>query len=151
MWIALILLGLGAGFYVYKRVTRPKWVPPPPRSISGVGLGMGMGTPEYHEVPKVQPAPREMGRMLQPGEICCKAARSVSCIWYPDTDAPKVPLITCDQPQICKCLWQRVLDRRQEHRRIHHDRRTSVRFEDRTDRRAGRDRRKDAGDNWKES
>ena len=149
MWIALILLGLGAAFYVYKRVTRPKWVPPPPKSTAGIGLGMG--TAEYHEAPKIDPPPREMGRMLQPGEVCCKAARSVSTTWYPDADAPKLPLITCEQPQICKCVWQRVLDRRTEHRRVHHDRRTSVRFEDKRDRRTGRDRRKDAGDHWKET
>ena len=147
MWMWLILLGAGVGIYFFfVRARRPKYVPPPPKST----MGFGMGASEHQEAPKLPPPPREMGRMLQPGEICCKAARSVSTSWYPDAEAPRIPLITCDQPQNCKCLWQRVLDRRVDHRRVHHDRRTSIRFEDRTDRRTGRDRRKDAGDNWKE-
>lgn len=87
--------------------------------------------------------------MLQPGDICCKAARSISTVWYPDDDAPRLPLITCDQAANCKCIWQRVLDRRVEWRRRTPDRRQAVRFEANDDRRTGRDRRKDAGDQWK--
>lgn len=149
MWMVLILLAVvGGGLFLFMRSRRPKFVPPPATSSTGIGLKTGL--PEHQPAPKVAP-PREMGRMLQPGDICCKAARSIATTWYPDHDAPRIPLITCDQPQNCKCLWQRVLDRRTDHRRVAHDRRQSVRFEEKSDRRTGRDRRKDAGDHWKES
>lgn len=93
--------------------------------------------------------PRRPGRMVNPGETCCASVKKITTVWYADADSPRLPLETCDMQQSCKCQWMRVIDRRVTHRRYMPDRRNALRFEDKGDRRAGTDRRKDSGDSWK--
>lgn len=94
---------------------------------------------------------RRPGRMVKTCEDACPAVRHIESIWYADSDCPPLPLDTCGHPQTCRCTWIRVLDRRITHRRVHPDRRDSVRFEEKSDRRTGLDRRKDSGDRWKQA
>lgn len=94
-------------------------------------------------------APRRAGRMVNPGESCCASVKKIASNWYADAEAPRLPLETCDMQQSCKCQWMRVIDRRTTHRRTKPDRRDSLRFEDKRDRRGGLDRRKGSGDFWK--
>ena len=94
---------------------------------------------------------RRPGRMVKTCEECCEAARRIESAWYPDEESPPLPLEACDRPSSCKCQWMRVLDRRSTHRRAGHDRRGDIRFEEKADRRAGLDRRKDAGNSWKQA
>lgn len=93
--------------------------------------------------------PRRPGRMLNPGQECCGAAKRIESHWYPEGEMPHLPLESCEHPESCKCGWMRVLDRRSTHRRSEHDRRQALRFEDKDDRRSGNDRRRDAGNPWK--
>lgn len=93
--------------------------------------------------------PRRPGRMLNPGQECCGAAKRIETHWYPEGENPHLPLDDCEQPQTCKCGWMRVLDRRTTYRRSDHDRRKILRFEDKNDRRSGGDRRRDGGNPWK--
>lgn len=93
--------------------------------------------------------PRRPGRMLNPGQECCDAAKRIGTWWYPEGEAPHLPLDGCEHPESCKCGWMRVLDRRSTYRRSEHDRRKAVRFEDKDDRRSGNDRRRDGGNPWK--
>jgi hypothetical protein len=99
--------------------------------------------------PQAAEPERRPGRMINPGADCCAAIRRIESAWYPEGKIPRLPLETCDHPETCKCAWMRVVDRRTTHRRTDHDRREQMRFEDKSDRRAGRDRRGDAGNPWK--
>lgn len=134
--ILLLILAIAAGGFWYLRRGGDK----PSRASVSVSLP---------EVPADKGPPRRPGRMINPGEECCGAARRIATAWYPEGEVPHLPLDSCEHPQTCKCGWMRVLDRRATHRRSEHDRRVSVRFEDKDDRRTGRDRRKDANNPWK--
>lgn len=94
--------------------------------------------------------PRKPGHMIKLQASSCAAARRIESAWYPERQSPQLPLGNCDHPETCKCQWMRVLDRRMTHRRVQGDRREDIRFQDKTDRRSGRDRRKDGGDGWKD-
>jgi hypothetical protein len=47
----------------------------------------------------------------------CQAARSLKGIRLLSTDAPRLPLATCDRPSDCKCIYRHFNDRRQGPRR----------------------------------
>lgn len=133
----LLMLGLGAAGYWYLR-----------RRGAGSAAGRAVSA-------KPAPAaeglavPRRPGRMVNPGQECCAAVRRIESAWYPESSAPRLPLDACQHPQTCKCTWMQVLDRRTTYRRVDHDRRALVRFEDKTDRRAAPDRRADSVNPWK--
>lgn len=94
---------------------------------------------------------RRPGRMVRSCEDACAAVRRIESVWYPDAGCPRLPLEACGHPTSCRCSWMRVLDRRVTHRRVQPDRRGSVRFEEKADRREGPDRRADSGDRWKQA
>lgn len=64
-----------------------------------------------------------------------------------DTNAPP-PLPSCGQVNCC-CHYELIPDQRKGARRKAEDRRDGVRFEEKTDRRKKRDRRRGAQDLWK--
>lgn len=72
----------------------------------------------------------------------CNAAMELFEKDIPLTEAPELPIQGCDAVQ-CSCSWKGLTDQRHETRRTQHDRRDSVRFEDKehTDRRSHKDRR----------
>lgn len=95
-------------------------------------------------------APRRPGRMINPCEEHCAAAKKIATAWYAEGEAPRLPLESCEHPETCRCTWMRVLDRRSTHRRTGHDRRDSLRFEEeKSDRRTGEDRRDKRANAWK--
>lgn len=93
--------------------------------------------------------PREPGKMLRPGADACAGAMTLAERWFEGNSGPRLPLKECPLATTCHCQWVRMPDRRAEHRRSGHDRRGSVRFDERPDRRSGFDRRKDMNDSWK--
>lgn len=98
------------------------------------------------------PAPaRRPGRMINPGENPCHAAQKIQTAWYAEGETPRLPLGECEHPEGCRCTWMHVLDRRMTHRRVGQDRRGELRFEDKSDRRTGEDRRDRRSNVWKNS
>lgn len=134
--ILLLILAIAAGGFWYLRRGSAK----PRSSVTALNLPVQNSA---------EGTPRRPGRMINPGEECCGASRRVATTWYPEGGVPRLPLEGCEHPETCKCAWMRVLDRRSTYRRSDHDRRGSVRFEDKDDRRAGQDRRKDGANPWK--
>lgn len=93
--------------------------------------------------------PRRPGRMANPGEECCPALKKIEGRWFPEGEAPTLPLSGCDRTLQCRCTWMRVIDRRVTHRRTDRDRRGAIRVDDKEDRRSGVDRRAEARNPWK--
>jgi hypothetical protein len=70
----------------------------------------------------------------------CDHARRFADRTFAVADAPTLPLHNCDRTD-CRCSYERVADRRKGERRSRADRRDEIRFEKKTDRRGGKDRR----------
>lgn len=94
---------------------------------------------------------RRPGRMINCTDNPCHAAQKLQSAWYAEGQVPILPLESCEHPEVCRCTWMRVLDRRVTHRRAGQDRRDGVRFEDKSDRRTGEDRRDRRANVWKNS
>lgn len=99
---------------------------------------------------KVAPE-RRPGYMINATENPCLAAQKIQSAWYAEGASPRLPLESCEHPEMCRCTWMRVLDRRIAHRRAGQDRRAELRFEDKSDRRTGEDRRDRRANVWKNS
>ncbi len=136
--LLIFVLAVGGAGYWYWRRVRGK---PASKRVAA--------EPAAPHEPQAAGPERRPGRMINPGADCCAAIRRIESVWYPEGKIPRIPLETCDHPQTCKCAWMRVVDRRTTVRRVDHDRREQLRFEDKSDRRAGRDRRGDAANPWK--
>lgn len=133
----LVLIAVGAVGFWWLRRRGPK--------ASG-----GADAPSAAPVKSLTPE-RRPGRMINIGETACPAAQKIQAAWYAEGEVPRLPLETCGHPQTCRCTWMRVLDRRVTHRRLSTDRRSELRFEDKSDRREGHDRRDPRGNVWKNS
>ena len=134
--LLLFVAVLGAGLWWWhgRQVNKPASAPS--RQPQGMAAAAAM--------------PRKPGHMIKLDPSCCAAARRIEAAWYPEAQSPRLPLGSCDRAETCKCQWMRVLDRRMTHRRVQGDRRDDIRFQDKTDRRSGQDRRKDSGNAWKD-
>lgn len=137
--LLLLILAIAAGGFWYLRQAGKR-----SRESSTAHLNVAGSSSALAKDP-----PRRPGRMLNPGQECCGAAKRIESHWYPEGEMPHLPVEGCEHPESCKCGWMRVLDRRSTHRRSEHDRRNALRFEDKDDRRSGNDRRRDAGNPWK--
>jgi hypothetical protein len=93
--------------------------------------------------------PRRPGRMANPCEDRCSAIQRIEGRWFPEGEAPTLPLLGCDRTLQCRCSWLRFINRRITHRRSDRDRRGALRLEDADDRRKGGDRRAEARNPWK--
>jgi hypothetical protein len=79
----------------------------------------------------------------------CSAVRRLEKHVYPISSAPQLPLSNCNQSS-CRCIYVAYPERRRGERRAREDRRDSLRFEGKVDRRAqGGDRRRKS-DVWKD-
>lgn len=74
-------------------------------------------------------------------DCACDDARKLQDKSFPVADVPKLPFKTCDRGD-CRCRYDKVVNRRKGERRTKADRRDEIRFQTKSDRRAGRDRRK---------
>lgn len=98
-------------------------------------------SPGASQLEKMRENPVFWGVILEnPG---CEAAMQLVEKDFPLADAPELPLPGCDAVQ-CNCSWKGLIERRHTARRMHHDRRDGVRFDEKekTDRRSHKDRRK---------
>lgn len=79
----------------------------------------------------------------------CNAVRRLEKHVYPISSAPQLPLSNCNRGS-CHCIYVAYPERRKGERRAREDRRDSVRFEGKSDRRGqGGDRRR-RSDVWKD-
>jgi len=82
-------------------------------------------------------------------DCACDGARRNANRTFVAGDAPALPLRDCGFAN-CRCSYERVANRRKAERRTKADRRDEIRFEMKSDRRAGKDRRK-TNNVWNES
>jgi hypothetical protein len=76
-------------------------------------------------------------------ERACPQVRGILGREFPISEKPPLPLLGCPFPQQCECGYIKLFHRRKGERRAGHDRRLEgQRFEDKTPRRSGKDRRK---------
>lgn len=134
--ILLVVGALGGGFWFIRRGRDAHGTPRAIDPIAAAPIAPGE-------------TPRRPGRMANPGEDCCPAIKKIEGRWFPEGEAPTLPLSGCDRNLQCRCTWMRVLDRRVTHRRTDRDRRGAIRVEGKEDRRGGVDRRAEARNPWK--
>lgn len=108
--IALLAAGLALAWRLRPGRRRSAAVPPPP--------------PVLHTLPRVE---RPRGHMLTACVECCRAARRIESDWYPQAQAPPLPLAGCEHPERCACRWMCVLDRRVTRRPVADERRHTAR------------------------
>jgi hypothetical protein len=77
-------------------------------------------------------------------DCACDRARRSADRTFAIADAPKLPFADCERID-CRCTYERVANRRKGERRTGPDRRDGIRFEMKSGRRSGKDRRKANG------
>jgi hypothetical protein len=82
-------------------------------------------------------------------DCACDRARRLANRIFTLAEAPTVPLQDCGRSD-CRCSYERIAERRKGERRTRTDRRDEIRFEKKSDRRSGKDRRKNSS-SWKGS
>lgn len=84
---------------------------------------------------------------VQIGQAGCEAARALMENTYSMDEAPELPVQGCDSAA-CTCIFKGLLNKRNDHRRTHEERRGELRLEEGkpSDRRSRKDRRR--GSNW---
>jgi hypothetical protein len=76
-------------------------------------------------------------------ESACEQARNNADKTFAAADASKLPQLQCGIN--CQCYYERITERRKGPRRVAAERRDMIRFEKKSDRRSGKDRRKGSG------
>ena len=111
------------GLWAYRRATTPASAP------SGKS--------------KIGNQSEQWGVRISAPERACPQVREILGKEFPISGKPPLPLLGCPFPQQCECGYVKLFDRRKGERRAGHDRRLEgQRFEDKTPRRSGKDRRK---------
>ncbi len=147
MLFLLLVVAAAVGFWALRRAK------PRTRSVKSAADDEGRGASRM-EISPTEPAnlikgPRRPGRMLVDNYAPrCEAVSRIAKVWFAEGEAPTLPLSSCDDRHRCQCKWMHVVDRRITVRREQGDRRAQMRFEENSDRRSGKDRRKGSGNEY---
>ena len=98
-----------------------------------------------HPVPAGLERPMAILRVPNPS-ACCQLARGYAGKTFDAASAPALPIPGCSEPD-CQCRYERAINRRRGERRVHAERRDTIRFGDDNDRRQHADRRR-VNRNW---
>lgn len=147
--VFLLCLGAAVGALIWflRRGGKPSADAATPRSKSATSASAVVPAPPT--AARKSSSEPKMGRMLKPGERCCKRAKILASRWLEESHLTVLPLPGCAMGPACNCRWERVPDRRKGDRRKNTDRRGNLRFEDKNNRRKNTDRRKDSNDIWR--
>lgn len=130
--LVLIVAVFGGLFWLMRKPAKPKHVAVPSRQK------------------QVSSRHGELDRMRESGQFWgveihqagCPAAKAHAGKQYSLDEAPHLPLEGCSAPH-CSCMYLGLKEHRVKQRRVGHDRREVLRFEDeKPDRRSHKDRRK---------
>jgi hypothetical protein len=116
-------------------------------AVAAFFLTRARANPASGKKKSARPKGQYAGLEFIPDKPCCDAATTMGSRRFLISEAPKVPLATCSDPALCRCKYRNVDDRR-----AGDERRSVVGAlskgmpigDERTNNRAGRDRRKES-------
>lgn len=116
-------------------------------AVAGFFLTRVRASPGSGKSEQAEAKSKHAGLEFVPDKHCCDAATAMGSRRFLISEAPKVPLATCSDPGLCRCKYRNVDDRR-----AGDDRRSVVGAlsrdmpigDERTNKRAGRERRKES-------